>query len=68
MRSAWPERFPDVIAHDVQSIRRDPDWAAAKAGNAEAPVRLVERLAKPEAAERLRAALAGQDAMLATVR
>jgi len=68
MRSPWPEQFPDVIAHGVQGIRRDPDWAAAKTGDAEAALRLVERLAKPEAAARLRQALGGEDALLVTVR
>lgn len=35
-RAAWPQDFPAVIDHGVNGIRRDPDWAAAKAGDAEA--------------------------------
>jgi len=68
MRVAWPESFPNVIDHGVTAIRRAADWAAAKTGDAEAAIRLVERLARPEAAARLREALAGQDAVLVTVR
>jgi len=68
MRSPWPDSFPDVIAHGVQGIRRYPDWAAAKTGDADAAMRLVERLARPEAAARLREALSGQDAVLVAVR
>jgi hypothetical protein len=67
-RSAWPETFPDVIAHGVHGIRRDADWAAAKSGDAAAALRLVERLARPEAAASLRQAVAGQDAVLVPVR
>ena len=68
MRTPWPEHGLNVIAHGVQGLRRDPDWAAAKTGDAEAALRLVERLAKPKAAARLRAALGEEEALLVTVR
>lgn len=67
-RSAWPPDFPDVIAHGVHGIKNEPGWALAKVGDGAAALQLVGRIARREAAEQLRTALKGRDALLLPVR
>ncbi len=45
----WPENFPNARTHTtITKLTEHPDHAAAKAGDAEAALRLVDDLIKPE--------------------
>jgi len=53
-RTPWPPNFPDVILHtDVSTRDADPDYHAAKSGDADAALLLARRLIADEAAAEL---------------
>ena len=59
-RTPWPEGFPDVVVHGKLPARNNhPNYAAAKAGNAEAALGLVRDLLTDEGLHQLRAWLQG---------
>ncbi|MGQ0594459.1 MAG: phosphoribosyltransferase [Gammaproteobacteria bacterium] len=63
-RAAWNE-FPDVLIHASESaVTKHPRYQAAKSGDAEAAVRLVEETIDPAQVAKLRAFLGGRKATL----
>ncbi|MBY0354568.1 MAG: hypothetical protein K2Q12_02435 [Rickettsiales bacterium] len=67
-RYPWEDGFPDVVVHtDLQTRNAHPDYAAAKAGDDEAAVRLVEDLTSKSAVQQLRERMAGSDVLFASV-
>ena len=53
-RTPWPPNFPDVVLHtDVRTRDADPDYHAAKSGDADAAVSLALRLLDDAAAAKL---------------
>jgi adenine/guanine phosphoribosyltransferase-like PRPP-binding protein len=66
-RAAWNE-FPDVLIHASESaVKNHPRYQAAKCGNAEAAVSLVEETIDPAQIATLRAFLRGRKATLVSV-
>lgn len=64
-RGPWPEGFPDVVIHTTVAARdAHPDYPAAKAGNAEAAIRLVADLLCEPAVEALRLLIGGRRPLL----
>lgn len=68
MRTPWPADFPDVVIH-TSVAERDayPDYAEAKAGDADAAFELAFDLLNDGAVDYLRDALTGTDALLLPV-
>jgi hypothetical protein len=57
-RSAWPAEFPEAIfAADIGKAKQHPDYEAAKAGDVDAALSVVESLVDDAAIEKLRDAI-----------
>lgn len=68
LRTAWPADFPPVfIAAGESVVKRHPDYAAAKAGNAEAAARLVSELVTADIVDAIGATLDCRDAIVASI-
>jgi hypothetical protein len=57
-RDGWPEGFPDVVlGHKLGTVREHPDYAAAKAGDDSAALRLARDTVTKDFADRVKAAI-----------
>lgn len=57
-RDGWSEDFPDVVlGHKLGTVRDHPDYAAAKAGDDEAALRLARDTVTKDFADRVKAAI-----------
>jgi hypothetical protein len=67
-RTRWPPDFPDVIIHATVARRdADPTYAAAKAGDADAALKLAENLVNPAALAELQCLLGNRRPLLLPV-
>jgi hypothetical protein len=67
-RLPWPPDFPEVVLHtDVRTRDADPDYDAAKAGDARAALRLSLRLISAEAVAELRQLIGAEPVLLLPV-
>ena len=67
-RLPWPENFPDVIVHTgVKARDAHPGYDAAKSGDPEAALALVEDLMNPECVIRISVLIADQPTFLLPV-
>ena len=67
IRTPWND-FPDVLIHATESmVKKNSNYAAAKAGDVIAARRLVESVLSESSVDHLRIRLAGIDASLASV-
>jgi hypothetical protein len=55
VRVPWDDLADVVIAAEVPAVKEHPDYAAAKSGDADAAVRLVDATLGPDAVDRVRA-------------
>lgn len=67
-RTPWPPNFPDVLIHTtVKTQDAHPNYAAAKAGDAEAAFNLASDLLDENATEALRHMIDGRRVLLLPV-
>lgn len=66
-RAAWDDVPDVVIVAPIPDVKRHPDYDAAKAGDADAAVRLVSDTLDPRAVERVRSSATGDPPVLLPV-
>jgi hypothetical protein len=67
-RTPWPEHFPDVIVHQTLSARNNhPAYAAAKAGDSDAALKLVLDLLPDDGIENVRNLIGDRQPLLVPV-